>query len=113
MGGAAGSYSFEDDSDAQNFAGAIWNNFLGGSSSTRPFSDAVLDGLVFNFDVERKIRLNFVDFTGSIWTLKEEPRQAMALLSRNLEVLRLALRRRNFILRVKSLFYIILVNYVN
>ncbi|PSR80752.1 hypothetical protein PHLCEN_2v6668 [Hermanssonia centrifuga] len=44
IGGATGSVGFTSDSQAQTFADTIWNVFLGGSSSTRPFGDAVLDG---------------------------------------------------------------------
>ena len=46
LGGAGGSVGFSSDSQAQTFADTVWNMFLGGSSSTRPFGDAVLDGCV-------------------------------------------------------------------
>lgn len=46
MGGATGGASFTSDQQASDFADTIWNLFLGGSSSTRPFGNAVLDGLV-------------------------------------------------------------------
>ncbi|KAI0267649.1 glycoside hydrolase superfamily [Gloeopeniophorella convolvens] len=45
IGGATGAVSFTSDSQAQQFADTIWNLFLGGSSSTRPFGSAVLDGV--------------------------------------------------------------------
>ena len=44
LGGASASGSFSSDAQAVAFADTIWNTFLGGSSSTRPFGDAVLDG---------------------------------------------------------------------
>lgn len=44
LGGATGSGSFTSDAQGSAFADTIWNLFLGGSSSTRPFGDAVLDG---------------------------------------------------------------------
>jgi len=44
LGGATGAASFTSDAQAQTFATSVWNLFLGGSSSTRPFGDAVLDG---------------------------------------------------------------------
>ena len=44
LGGATGSTSFSSDYQAEQFADTIWNVFLGGSSSTRPFGSAVLDG---------------------------------------------------------------------
>lgn len=46
LGGAGGSVGFSSDSQAQTLADTIWNIFLGGSSPTRPFGDAVLDGYV-------------------------------------------------------------------
>ncbi|TFY80831.1 hypothetical protein EWM64_g3176 [Hericium alpestre] len=45
IGGATGAVSFTSDSQAQQFADTIWNIFLGGSNSTRPFGSAVLDGV--------------------------------------------------------------------
>jgi len=45
IGGATGAVSFTSDAQAQSFADQIWNLFLGGSSSTRPFGSAVLDGV--------------------------------------------------------------------
>ena len=44
LGGATGGATFSSDGQAEQFATTIWNLFLGGSSSTRPFGDAVLDG---------------------------------------------------------------------
>lgn len=44
LGGSVGSVSFSGDDQAQAFADTIWNLFLGGSSKTRPFGSAVLDG---------------------------------------------------------------------
>ena len=44
LGGATGAAGITSDSQATAFADQIWNIFLGGSSSTRPFGNAVLDG---------------------------------------------------------------------
>jgi chitinase len=44
LGGATGAVGFTSDSQAESFADTIWDIFLGGSSSIRPFGDAVLDG---------------------------------------------------------------------
>ena len=44
LGGAGGAVGFTSDSQAETFADTVWNVFLGGSSTTRPFGDAVLDG---------------------------------------------------------------------
>ncbi|KAK7342807.1 hypothetical protein VNO80_25763 [Phaseolus coccineus] len=50
LGGASGSYSLSSADDATQVATFIWNNFLGGQSSSRPLGDAVLDGV--DFDIE-------------------------------------------------------------
>ncbi|CAJ1978459.1 unnamed protein product [Sphenostylis stenocarpa] len=50
LGGASGSYSLSSADDANQVANYIWNNFLGGQSSSRPLGDAVLDGV--DFDIE-------------------------------------------------------------
>ncbi|KAI8577385.1 hypothetical protein K450DRAFT_177900 [Umbelopsis ramanniana AG] len=50
LGGAAGSYGFTSDSQASGFADTLWDIFGGGSSTTRPFGDAVIDG--FDLDIE-------------------------------------------------------------
>ncbi|EJC98222.1 glycoside hydrolase [Fomitiporia mediterranea MF3/22] len=50
IGGATGAIGFTSDSQAETFADTIWNVFLGGSSSTRPFGAAVLDGI--DLDIE-------------------------------------------------------------
>ena len=44
IAGAIGDVALASDSQAQQFADTIWNLFLGGSSSMRPFGDAILDG---------------------------------------------------------------------
>ncbi|KAL4562883.1 hypothetical protein LXL04_026914 [Taraxacum kok-saghyz] len=51
IGGATGRYNLASDADARKVATYIWNNFLGGKSSTRPLGDAILDGV--DFDIER------------------------------------------------------------
>ncbi|KAL0339016.1 UNVERIFIED_CONTAM: Acidic endochitinase [Sesamum angustifolium] len=50
LGGAAGSYYLASTQDARQVATYLWNNFLGGTSSSRPLGDAVLDGI--DFDIE-------------------------------------------------------------
>ncbi|KAF7320015.1 Glycoside hydrolase family 18 protein [Mycena kentingensis (nom. inval.)] len=45
LGGATAGVGFQTDAQAVEFANTIWNLFLGGSSSTRPFGKAVLDGV--------------------------------------------------------------------
>ncbi|KAF9616310.1 hypothetical protein IFM89_029086 [Coptis chinensis] len=50
MGGAFGSYSLASSDDARQVATYLWNNFLGGQSSSRPIGDVVLDGIDFNIE---------------------------------------------------------------
>ncbi|KAJ9681307.1 hypothetical protein PVL29_020267 [Vitis rotundifolia] len=50
IGGASGSYTLISAEDAREVANYLWNNFLGGQSSSRPLGDAVLDGI--DFDIE-------------------------------------------------------------
>ncbi|XP_077249608.1 acidic endochitinase-like [Tasmannia lanceolata] len=48
--GGSGGYSLSSTDDARQVADYLWNNFLGGNSSSRPLGDAVLDGI--DFDIE-------------------------------------------------------------
>ncbi|KAI7863873.1 glycoside hydrolase superfamily [Spinellus fusiger] len=50
LGGGAGSYGFQNDGQAIEFANTLWNLFGRGWSSTRPFQSAVVDG--FDLDIE-------------------------------------------------------------
>ncbi|THU70736.1 hypothetical protein C4D60_Mb08t28100 [Musa balbisiana] len=50
LGGASGSYSLSSSDDAASVATYLWDNYLGGSSGSRPLGDAVLDGI--DFDIE-------------------------------------------------------------
>ncbi|XP_054778569.1 acidic endochitinase-like [Prosopis cineraria] len=50
IGGGSGGYSLNSAAEANQLANYIWNNFLGGSSDSRPLGDAVLDGV--DFDIE-------------------------------------------------------------
>ncbi|KAF9611947.1 hypothetical protein IFM89_037167 [Coptis chinensis] len=50
IGGASGSYSLASSDDAKQVATYLWNNFLGGQSSSRPIGDAILDGIDFNIE---------------------------------------------------------------
>ncbi|XP_061338567.1 hevamine-A-like [Gastrolobium bilobum] len=53
IGGAEGSYNLNSSADAKNVSDYLWDNFLGGSSSSRPFGDAILDGI--DFDIEQYV----------------------------------------------------------
>ncbi|KAL2336099.1 hypothetical protein Fmac_010545 [Flemingia macrophylla] len=52
LGGGTGGYYLASADDARQVKVAqyLWDNFLGGQSSTRPLGDAVLDGI--DFDIE-------------------------------------------------------------
>ncbi|PIA64152.1 hypothetical protein AQUCO_00201441v1 [Aquilegia coerulea] len=50
IGGSAGSYTLTSAYDGRQFADYLWNHFLGGTSSSRPLGDAVLNGI--DFDIE-------------------------------------------------------------
>ncbi|XP_028756157.1 G-type lectin S-receptor-like serine/threonine-protein kinase CES101 isoform X2 [Neltuma alba] len=50
LGGRSMGYSLSSSKDAQNVSDYLWNNFFGGSSSSRPLGDAKLDGI--DFDIE-------------------------------------------------------------
>ncbi|KAF8034678.1 hypothetical protein BT93_C0865 [Corymbia citriodora subsp. variegata] len=50
IGGASGSYNLTSADDARQVATYLWDNFLGGQSTSRPLGDAVLDGI--DFDIE-------------------------------------------------------------
>ncbi|KAI4977084.1 hypothetical protein ZWY2020_050691 [Hordeum vulgare] len=59
IGGGAGSYYLSSTQDAKNVATYLWNNYLGGKSSSRPLGDAVLDGI--DFDIEGGTPLHWDD----------------------------------------------------
>ncbi|KAK3010400.1 hypothetical protein RJ639_012887 [Escallonia herrerae] len=50
IGGGIGSYSLASKADAKNVSRYLWNNFLGGKSTSRPLGNATLDGI--DFDIE-------------------------------------------------------------
>ncbi|KAI9110207.1 hypothetical protein K1719_018649 [Acacia pycnantha] len=54
LGGGAGSYSLSSYEDFKNVSDYLWNNFLGGSSSSRPLGDAILDGIDFDIESSEK-----------------------------------------------------------
>lgn len=50
IGGGAGSVTLSGQADGETFAQTLWDLFGGGSSKTRPFGNAKLDG--FDLDIE-------------------------------------------------------------
>ncbi|KAM5537231.1 hypothetical protein V8D89_009164 [Ganoderma adspersum] len=67
LGGATGLATFSSASEASTFGDTIWNLFLGGSSSTRPFGSAVLDGI--DLDIEGGTTTFYDSFINRIRTL--------------------------------------------
>ncbi|XP_021764887.1 acidic endochitinase-like [Chenopodium quinoa] len=51
LGGGIGKYSLSSQTDARQVANYLWDNFLGGTSNSRPFENAVLDGIDFNIEL--------------------------------------------------------------
>lgn len=67
LGGASGSYGFNDNSQAEEFAQTLWDTFGEGSGvSERPFDSAVVDG--FDFDIENN---NNVGYAALVNKLRE------------------------------------------
>ncbi|KAF7773296.1 CAZyme family GH18 [Agaricus bisporus var. burnettii] len=64
LGGASGAAFFSSDAQGEAFADTVWNLFLGGSSSTRPFGDAILDGV--DLDIEGGGSTGFAAFVRRI-----------------------------------------------
>ncbi|PIL35449.1 hypothetical protein GSI_02176 [Ganoderma sinense ZZ0214-1] len=69
LGGATGLSTFSSASQATAFGDTIWNLFLGGSSSTRPFGSAVLDGV--DLDIEGGNTMYYDSFINRIRTLAQ------------------------------------------
>jgi chitinase len=69
MGGATGAAVFTDDAQAEEFAQTVWDLFLGGDSDTRPFGDAILDGV--DLDIEGGASTGYVAFVNKIRSLSD------------------------------------------
>ncbi|KAG9142348.1 hypothetical protein Leryth_016853 [Lithospermum erythrorhizon] len=59
IGGGVGSYSLASKQDAKNVSLYLWENFLGGKSTSRPLGEAILDGI--DFDLELGSTLYYAD----------------------------------------------------
>lgn len=60
FGGGVGSYGFSSDAQAVTFATTVWNMFLGGSGSVRPFGTAIFDGV--DLDIEGGTQTGYIAF---------------------------------------------------
>ncbi|RXW16586.1 hypothetical protein EST38_g9260 [Candolleomyces aberdarensis] len=67
LGGVTGAVGLSSDSQASAFADLIWNLFLGGKSSTRPFGTAILDGI--DLDIEGGTSNYYATFVDRIRSL--------------------------------------------
>ncbi|KAM5555919.1 cysteine-rich receptor-like protein kinase 15 [Rosa sericea] len=83
LGGGIGNYSLSFASDAKDVANYLWNSFLGGkgngrdnSTTTRPFGDAVLDGI--DFVIEQGADIYWDDLAFNLKAYSE-PRRAVYL----------------------------------
>lgn len=64
IGGAIGSYGLSSTDDANSVADYLWDNFLGGSGSSRPLGAAVLDGI--DFDIENGQSAHYDDLANAL-----------------------------------------------
>ena len=69
IGGSTGSAGFTNDSDGQMAAQSVWNIFLGGTSSIRPFTNATLDGV--DLDIEGGGVVGYAAFAKALRTLMD------------------------------------------
>ena len=71
LGGAAGSYGFTNDQEAEAFALTIWNMYLGGTDKgvPRPFDDAILDGV--DLDIEGGAKTGYPAFVKTLRDLMD------------------------------------------
>ncbi|KAJ1941008.1 Chitinase 2 [Linderina macrospora] len=67
MGGAAGSYSLGSSSVGSSYAQTVYDTFLGGTTTNRPFGDAVLDGV--DLDIEGGGPTGYAAFSNKVHEL--------------------------------------------
>ncbi|KAJ1964256.1 Chitinase 2 [Dispira parvispora] len=70
LGGQEGSYALTSGEEGTELAHQIWDTFLGGSSDTRPFGDAVLDGV--DLDIEKNSAVGYTDFVKTLRDLFDQ-----------------------------------------
>ncbi|XP_062206399.1 acidic endochitinase-like [Phragmites australis] len=64
LGGGGGNYGLSSTDDANSVANYLWDNYLGGSSSSRPLGAAVLDGI--DFDIENGNSAHYDDLANAL-----------------------------------------------
>jgi chitinase len=70
IGGSTGSAGFTSDDDGKMAAQAVWDIFLGGSSSIRPFANATLDGV--DLDIEGGGVVGYAAFAKALRALMDK-----------------------------------------
>lgn len=61
FGGGVGQYGFSTEAAGITFATTVWNLFLGGTASQRPFGSAIFDGV--DLDIEGGTQAGYIGFT--------------------------------------------------
>lgn len=61
FGGGVGDYGFSTEAAGITFATTVWNLFLGGAASRRPFGSAIFDGV--DLDIEGGTQAGYIGFT--------------------------------------------------
>ncbi len=69
IGGSTGSAGFQSDDDGKMAATSVWNIFLGGASSIRPFANATLDGV--DLDIEGGGTVGYAAFAKALRALMD------------------------------------------
>lgn len=70
LGGAAGSYGFSGDAQAEQFAQTVWDMFLDGDSAVRPFGSNALDGV--DLDIEGGSTAGYTAFATRLRQLMDQ-----------------------------------------
>ena len=69
IGGSTGSAGFQSDDDGKMAATSVWNIFLGGASTIRPFTNATLDGV--DLDIEGGGTVGYTAFATALRALMD------------------------------------------
>ena len=69
IGGSTGSAGFQSDDDGKMAATSVWNIFLGGNGSIRPFANATLDGV--DLDIEGGGTVGYAAFAKALRALMD------------------------------------------
>ncbi|HSZ83662.1 MAG TPA: glycosyl hydrolase family 18 protein [Polyangia bacterium] len=69
IGGSTGSAGFQSDDDGKMAATSVWNIFLGGASTIRPFTNAPLDGV--DLDIEGGGTIGYAAFATALRALMD------------------------------------------